>query len=321
MKVMKAIGTTELPLPLVRRGKVRDVYDAGDDRLLIVATDRISAFDVVLPQPIPFKGAVLTQVTAWWLEQLGDIVSNHLLSARPEVIEAAVPALADSRDEWIGRAMLVRRTDVVPIECVVRGYLSGSAWSEYRKSGTLAGEPLPEGLVESARLDPPIFSPATKAEEGHDENITFARMSELVGAELAERLRSVSLAVYERGRAVAEQAGMIVADTKFEFGHDSSGELLLIDEVLTPDSSRFWPAETYATGRGQPSLDKQPVRDYLDALTTSGAWNKAPPAPDLPESVVRETSERYQALFRRLTGRTLEDVLESGTGAATGAGD
>lgn len=321
MKVMKAIGTTELPLPLVRRGKVRDVYDAGDDRLLIVATDRISAFDVVLPQPIPFKGAVLTQVTAWWLEQLGDIVSNHLLSARPEVIEAAVPALADSRDEWIGRAMLVRRTDVVPIECVVRGYLSGSAWSEYRKSGTLAGEPLPEGLVESARLDPPIFSPATKAEEGHDENITFARMSELVGAELAERLRSVSLAVYERGRAVAEQAGMIVADTKFEFGHDASGELLLIDEVLTPDSSRFWPAETYATGRGQPSLDKQPVRDYLDALTTSGAWNKAPPAPDLPESVVRETSERYQALFRRLTGRTLEDVLESGTGAATGAGD
>ncbi len=321
MKVMKAIGTTELPLPLVRRGKVRDVYDAGDDRLLIVATDRISAFDVVLPQPIPFKGAVLTQVTAWWLEQLGDIVSNHLLSARPEVIEAAVPALADSRDEWIGRAMLVRRTDVVPIECVVRGYLSGSAWSEYRKSGTLAGEPLPEGLVESARLDPPIFSPATKAEEGHDENITFARMSELVGAELAERLRSVSLAVYERGRAVAEQAGMIVADTKFEFGHDASGELLLIDEVLTPDSSRFWPAETYATGRGQPSLDKQPVRDYLDALTTSGAWNKAPPAPDLPDSVVRETSERYRALFRRLTGRTLEDVLESGTGAATGAGD
>jgi phosphoribosylaminoimidazole-succinocarboxamide synthase len=209
---------------------------------------------------------------------------------------------------------------VIPIECVVRGYLSGSAWSEYRRTGTLAGEALPEGLVESARLDPPIFSPATKAEEGHDENITFTRMAESVGSALAGQLRSISLAVYERGRAVAEEAGMIVADTKFEFGRDAAGEVILIDEVLTPDSSRFWPAETYEAGRGQPSLDKQPVRDHLEALVQAGRWDKAPPPPDLPESVVRETSERYQALFRRLTGRDLGDVLASGAGTTSRVG-
>jgi phosphoribosylaminoimidazole-succinocarboxamide synthase len=254
---------TSLPFPLAGRGKVRDVYAIGDDRLLIVATDRISAFDVVLPQPIPYKGAVLTQVTAWWLRQLDDITPHHLISADPDEIIERVPALEPHRDVWALRSMLVKRTRVVPIECVVRGYISGSAWKEYRESGTLAGERLASGLVESQRLDPPIFSPATKAETGHDENITFERMKAEVGESLASELRRRSLAVYARGRDIAQRAGIILADTKFEFGHLPDGTLILIDEVLTPDSSRFWPGENYAPGRGQPSLDKQPVRDYL----------------------------------------------------------
>jgi phosphoribosylaminoimidazole-succinocarboxamide synthase len=300
--VTPAVAKTNLPLPLVARGKVRDVYDAGEDRLLIVATDRISAFDVVLPQPIPHKGAVLTQLTAWWLARLGDVTENHLISSDPHVISQAVPALAAHRDAWGGRSMLVHRTSVVPIECVVRGYLSGSAWKEYRTEGTLAGEPLPAGLVDSARLDPPIFSPATKAETGHDENITFGRMKEIAGDVLAQELRERSLAIYARGRDVAEKVGIILADTKFEFGTLQDGRLILIDEVLTPDSSRFWPGESYAPGRGQPSLDKQPVRDFLDALVAKDGWNKEPPAPDLPVEVVQETSARYLDVFRRLTG-------------------
>jgi phosphoribosylaminoimidazole-succinocarboxamide synthase len=304
---IEAIDRTELPLPLVGRGKVRDIYDAGENRLLIVATDRISAFDVVLPQPIPWKGAVLTQITAWWLAQLGDLVTDHLISSDPSAIAEQIPALAETRDVWGRRAMLVRRTRVVPIECVVRGYIAGSAWSEYRKSGTLAGERLPEGLVESQRLDPPIFSPATKAETGHDENITFAEMKERVGEELATKLRDLSLAIYSRGRDVAGKVGIILADTKFEFGQLEDGSLILIDEVLTPDSSRFWPGDTYQTGRGQPSLDKQPVRDYLDGLTQRGEWDKAPPPPDLPDDVVRATSERYRDVFRRLTGWSIEE--------------
>ena len=297
---------TTLPLPLVARGKVRDVYAVGDDKLLIVATDRISAFDVVLPQPIPHKGAVLTQLTAWWLAQLEDITPNHLISADPNEIAAAVPELDAHRDVWQLRSMLVRRTKVVPIECVVRGYISGSAWKEYRQSGTLAGEKLPEGLVESERLDPPIFSPATKAETGHDENITFARMKQEVGETLANELRDRSLAVYARGRDIAQRAGIILADTKFEFGHLPDGTLILIDEVLTPDSSRFWPGDTYAKGRGQPSLDKQPVRDYLETLVQRGEWNKEPPPPDLPAEVVETTSRRYLDVYKRLTGRALE---------------
>ena len=311
----RAIGQTELPFPLVRRGKVRDVYDVGDDRLLIVATDRISAFDVVLPQPIPFKGMVLTQLTAWWLARLGDITPHHLLSADPDAIVKAAPALADTRVVWGGRAMLVRRTEVVPIECVVRGYISGSAWKEYRTAGTLAGEPLPDGLIESQRLDPPIFSPATKAEEGHDENITFARMKEEVGVELADALKGRSHAIYGRGRDVAEGAGIILAATKFEFGRQADGTLLLIDEVLTPDSSRFWPGETYAPGRGQPSLDKQPVRDYLDDLKKRGEWNGEAPGPELPAAVVNATSERYRAVFRRLTGFELDAFPTNDPGA------
>jgi phosphoribosylaminoimidazole-succinocarboxamide synthase len=299
---MSAIALTELPLPLIAQGKVRDVYAVGDDRLLLVATDRISAFDVVLPQPIPHKGAVLTQLTAWWLPQLEDITPNHLISADADTIAREVPELAATRDVWAQRAMLVKRTKVVMIECVVRGYISGSAWSEYRKKGTLAGEPLKTGLQESERLDPPIFSPATKAETGHDENITFDKMRELIGDDLANELKQRSLAIYQRGRDVAERAGIILADTKFEFGILPDGTLILIDEVLTPDSSRFWPKESYAPGRGQPSLDKQPVRDHLEEVVGRGEWHKEPPAPDLPNEVVQTTSERYLGVFKRLTG-------------------
>lgn len=301
-----AIAETRLPFPLVARGKVRDVYDVGGDRLLMVATDRISAFDVVLPQPIPGKGEVLTQITAWWLARLGDITPNHLISADPAAIVAAVPELEASYDVWARRSMLVRRTTPVPIECVVRGYVAGSAWAEYRKHGTLAGEPLPEGLAESDRLDPPIFSPATKAVEGHDENITFAEVRRKVGDTLAEELRRRSLAIYERGREIAAEVGIIIADTKFEFGLLPDGTLLLIDEVLTPDSSRFWPKEHYTPGRSQPSLDKQPVRDFLETLVERGEWNKQPPPPDLPDDVVEATSARYREVFRRLTGFALE---------------
>jgi phosphoribosylaminoimidazole-succinocarboxamide synthase len=302
-----AVERTELPLPLVARGKVRDVYAVGDDRLLIVATDRISAFDVVLPQPIPYKGAVLTQLTAWWLTRISDITPNHLISSAAERIATEVPELAPTREVWAQRSMLVRRAKVVPIECVVRGFISGSAWSEYRKQGTLAGERLPDGLRESERLDPPIFSPATKAETGHDENITFTQMKQVVGVELAEELKRRSLAIYQRGRDIAADANIILADTKFEFGTLPDGTLVLIDEVLTPDSSRFWPKELFEVGRGQPSLDKQPVRDFLEGLVSAGQWNKEPPPPDLPDEVVRETSERYRNVFRRLTGMTLEN--------------
>jgi len=296
---------TDLPFPLVGRGKVRDIYDLGDDRLLIAASDRISAFDVVLPQPIPHKGAVLTQITAWWLSRMQDLTPNHLLTADPDAIIREVPALEATREHWAWRSMLVRRATVVPFECVVRGYITGSAWKEYRRGGTLAGEPLATGLQESQRLEPSIFSPATKAESGHDENITFERMAGEVGRSLADDLKRRSLAIYDRGVEIAKEAGIIIADTKFEFGHLPDGTLVLIDEVLTPDSSRFWPAESYAVGRGQPSLDKQPVRDYLETLVSAGTWSKEPPPPDLPEDVVRTTSERYRDVYRRLTGQAL----------------
>ncbi len=300
------IVTTQLPFPLVARGKVRDVYDVGGDRLLMVATDRISAFDVVLPQPIPYKGEVLTLITAWWLKRLEDITPHHLISVDPDVIQEQVPELGASRNQWARRAMLVRRTTPFPIECVVRGYIAGSAWAEYRRTGTLAGEPLPAGLIESDRLDPPIFSPATKAVEGHDENITFEEVCELVGADTASLLRERSLAIYERGREIAAAADIIIADTKFEFGALEDGTVILIDEVLTPDSSRFWPKESYAPGRGQPSLDKQPVRDYLESRVERGEWDKQPPPPNLPPEVIEATSARYRDVFHRLTGYTLE---------------
>lgn len=300
-----------IPFPLIARGKVRDIYDVGGGRLLMVASDRLSAFDVVLPQPIPHKGEVLTQLTTWWLERLSDLGPHHLIAAEPDAIVAGVPELEASRESWAWRGMLVKRTTPLPVECVVRGYISGSAWSEYRRSGTLAGEALPAGLRESDRLDPPIFSPATKAAEGHDENITFDAVRRQLGDALAEELERRSLAIYERGREIAATVGIVIADTKFEFGQLPDGELLLIDEVLTPDSSRFWPKEHYAPGRGQPSLDKQPVRDYLETLTEQGLWNKQAPGPELPAEVVEATSTRYLEVFHRLTGISLEEWKEA----------
>ncbi len=296
-----AVAESKLRLPLVHQGKVRDVYDAGDGLLLMVASDRVSAFDVILPQPIPRKGEVLTQLTAWWLDSLRDQIDHHLISVDPDEIVDRVPALADSREAWAARSMLVHRTEPVLVECVVRGYISGSAWREYLASGTLAGEPLPEGLVESGRLEQPIFSPATKAQTGHDENIPFSGVVERLGDEVANRLRELSFAIYGHGVTLAEERGIILADTKFEFGYHPDGRLLLIDEVLTPDSSRFWPADCYLPGQSQRSLDKQPVRDFLDGLD----WDKSPPPPDLPDHVVDATSTRYLEIFRRLTGTEL----------------
>jgi len=301
------IAQTDLPVPLLRRGKVRDVYDLGDS-LLMLATDRVSAFDVVLPQPIPRKGEVLTLISAWWFARTADLVPNHLLTVDPVEIARRHPVLVPTRSVWERRSMLVRKLDPFPVECVVRGYLAGSAWKEYAGSGTLAGEPLPEGLVESARLEPPIFSPATKAEEGHDENITWDHVVDLIGEPAARALREMSLALYLRGREIAELAGIIIADTKFEFGRGANGEIRVMDEILTPDSSRFWPADAYVPGRGQPSYDKQPVRDYLETLVVRGTWNRQPPAPDLPLQQVEETSRRYREAFRRITGTSLDEV-------------
>ena len=304
---MSATPLTEstLPLPLLRRGKVREVYTVDDETLLLVASDRVSAFDVVMAEPIPRKGAVLTQMSAYWFRRLAGVTPSHFITADVDEIVERVPALAEHRDVVAGRAMLARRTVPVPFECVVRGYLSGSAWKEYRHQGTLAGEALPEGLVESQQLDPAIFSPATKAEEGHDENITFGRMSEALGAEIAARLRDLSIAVYTKAAEESIGRGIIIADTKFEFGHTAEGELLLIDEVLTPDSSRFWPVDRYEPGRGQPSFDKQPLRDFLDGYRERGDWNGNPPPPPLPAEVIQATSTRYQDAYLRITGETL----------------
>jgi phosphoribosylaminoimidazole-succinocarboxamide synthase len=305
MTTTPALTTTDLPLPLLRRGKVRDVYEVDRDRLLIVATDRVSAFDVVMREAVPFKGAVLTQLTAWWLRRLEGEIEHHMLAATPGEIAAAVPALRGHERSLAGRAMLCRRAAVYPVECVVRGYLSGSAWKEYRDRGTLAGEPLPPGLVESSRLDPPVFSPATKAEAGHDENITPRHVAELLGASTAATLERLARRVYELGREAAAARGILIADTKFEFG-ERDGRVVLVDEVLTPDSSRFWPADHYAPGRAQPSFDKQPLRDYLEGERAAGRWNGEAPGPPLPPAVVEATSARYLDAFQRLTGSTLD---------------
>ena len=296
-----------LPLQHLRRGKVREVYAVDAERLLIVATDRVSAFDVVMREPVPYKGAVLTQMTAWWLRQLEDEVAHHLISADFALIADEIPALAPYERAIAGRAMLCRRADVFPVECVVRGYLTGSAWKEYRERGTLAGEPLPPGLRESDRLEPPVFSPATKAETGHDENIPTSRMADIVGRDAAATLEQLSRRLYERARDIAARRGVIIADTKFEFGRARGGErVLLIDEVLTPDSSRFWPAEQYTPGRSQPSFDKQPLRDYLDAERKAGHWNGEAPPPALPPDVVDATSRRYVQAYERITGTGLD---------------
>jgi len=303
---MVLMTTSDLPLKRIARGKVRDVYEVEGDRLLLVATDRVSAYDVVMAEPIPMKGAVLTQVSAWWFRQLGGAIRHHMISADADEIVAAVPALKPHRAAIAGRAMLCRRGTVFPIECVIRGYLSGSAWREYSKSGTLAGETLPAGLKESGRLDPPIFSPATKAESGHDENITIGRMREVLGAEPTAELERLTRIVYTQGRDVALKQGIIIADTKFEFGKTRSGEIILIDEVMTPDSSRFWPADGYQPGQPQPSFDKQPLRDWLDVERHAKRWNGDAPPPKLPAEVVDATSKRYLEAYRRLTGRALE---------------
>jgi phosphoribosylaminoimidazole-succinocarboxamide synthase len=302
---MVLMTASDLPLKLIARGKVRDVYEVEGDRLLLVATDRVSAYDVVMAEPIPMKGAVLTQTSAWWFNHLGSIVKHHMISADADTIVAAVPALSRHREQIAGRAMLCLRGTVFPIECVIRGYLSGSAWREYAKGGTLAGEKLPDGLEESGRLEPPIFSPATKAESGHDENITVGRMREILGTDVTAELERLTRLVYTRGRDVALENGIIIADTKFEFGRTKSGEILLIDEVMTSDSSRFWPVEGYRPGRPQPSFDKQPLRDWLDVERHAGRWNGEAPAPKLPPEVVDATSKRYLEAYRLLTGMAL----------------
>jgi len=283
-----------------RQGKVRDIYDLGDS-LLLVATDRISAFDVVMAEPIPDKGRILTQLSAFWFRRLADLTPNHLLSLAPEEFP---PACRPFRDLLQGRAMLVRKCKPLPVECIVRGYLSGSAWAEYRQKGAIGGLSLPSGLVESQKLPETVFTPSTKAELGaHDENISLAAMAEKIGAELAARVRDLSLALYRRALKWAEPRGIIIADTKFEFGlaDGPDGELLLIDEVLTPDSSRFWPREDYQPGGPQKSYDKQYLRDYLESL----GWNKQPPPPPLPADVIANTRSRYLQALQTLTGEEL----------------
>jgi phosphoribosylaminoimidazole-succinocarboxamide synthase len=301
--------TSRLPLPLLRQGKVREVYEVDSGHLLLVASDRVSAFDVVMHEPVPRKGAVLTQISKFWFEKLGHVFPSHYITARTAQIIQRVPRLEGFEPEISGRAMLVHRTAPVAFECVIRGYLAGSAWAEYRSHGTLAGEPLPAALLESSRLEPPLFSPATKAETGHDTNVTFQMVVDELGPHVAEQLRAASLAIYEAGRDHAGTRGIIIADTKFEFGTDGQGTLRLIDELLTPDSSRFWPADRYAPGRPQPSFDKQPLRDYLASIRTAGGWNGEAPPPPLPEEVVQATSRRYLEAYRVLTGRELGDDL------------
>jgi phosphoribosylaminoimidazole-succinocarboxamide synthase len=303
---MNAMLASDLPLPRIGRGKVRDIYAVGDDRVLLLTTDRISAFDVVMAETIPMKGAVLTQISAWWFKRLEGVVPHHMISADADAIIGQVPTLKNHRADIAGRAMLCKRTTVFPVECVIRGYISGSAWKEYAQSGTLAGEKLAAGLTESAKLDPIIFSPATKAETGHDENITIARMREIVGDEAAHKLEQLARTVYTLGEKIAREQGIIIADTKFEFGRDRDDRIILIDEVMTPDSSRFWAAAAYKPGQPQPSFDKQPLRDYLDVERRAGRWNGDAPPPPLPASVVDATSKRYLEAYRRVTGSELE---------------
>lgn len=309
------LHSVDLPLPLLNRGKVREMYAAGDDHLLMVATDRISAFDVVMTEAVPRKGEVLTQLTAWWLARLEGPVGqedpslkglrHHAVTADPDAIADWLPELdtPELRERWARRSILVRKTVPLPVECVVRGYLSGSAWREYRELGSLAGEPLASGLQESARLDPPLFSPATKAVSGHDENIPFDEVARALGMDRAVRLRTHAMGLYQMGRRTARDRGIILADTKFEFGETDDGTLVLIDEVLTPDSSRYWPEVDYRLGTNPPSLDKQPVRDFLDTIQ---GWNHARPPPPLPGPVVEAVTRRYLEIFQRLTGSALD---------------
>ena len=297
MNAAALLQTTLPDLELVKRGKVRDVYAIDDDQLLIVATDRISAFDCILPTAIDRKGEVLTALSKFWFEKLVDIVPNHLITIDPKQMPEIVQNTADLN----GRSMLVRRTDVFPVECVVRGYLVGSGWKDYLRTGEVCGHKLPEDLLESVELPEPLFTPSTKAEAGHDENITEDEVRQMLGADTANYLRETSLRLYNEARSYARSRGIIIADTKFEFGRDQEGLIILIDEALTPDSSRFWPAESYRAGQSQPSFDKQFVRDYLETLS----WDKQPPAPPLPFEVASATTDRYLEAYRLLTGEQL----------------
>jgi phosphoribosylaminoimidazole-succinocarboxamide synthase len=296
--VAPVVETTFSDLTLLKRGKVRDVYQVDEDSLLIVATDRVSAFDCVIPTPIERKGEVLTALSKFWFAKLGHIVSHHLITTNIEEMPATVQ---NHSNELSGRSMLVRKTDVFPVECVVRGYITGSGWKDYKKTGEVCGHKLPAGLRESAQLAEPIFTPATKAETGHDENISEETMAGIIGPEVTARLRDISLQLYTEAAEYARNRGIIIADTKFEFGRDKDGQVLLIDEVLTPDSSRFWPSDDYEVGRGQASFDKQFVRDYLETLE----WNKQPPAPELPPEIAKATTARYLEAYQLLTGESL----------------
>lgn len=296
--VAPVLETTFTDLKLLRRGKVRDVYEVDRERLLIVATDRISAFDSVSPTPIARKGEVLTALSQFWFAKLGHIVPHHLITTDIEEMPEAVRAHAD---ELRGRSMLVKRTEVFPVECVVRGYLSGSGWNDYQRTGEVCGHKLPEGLRDSEKLSAPIFTPATKAETGHDENISEEQMAEIVGRDAMEQLREVSLRLYTEASDYARGRGIIIADTKFEFGRDTAGAITLIDEVLTPDSSRFWPLDSYEVGKSQASFDKQYVRDYLLSIN----WNKLPPCPELPPEIAQATTARYLEAYELMTGETL----------------
>lgn len=291
------LQTSLSDLTLLRRGKVRDVYVVDDEHLLIVATDRISAFDCILPTAIARKGEVLTSLSKFWFEKLGHIVSNHFVTT--DVDE--MPASVERAENIKSRSMLVKRAEVFPIECVVRGYLVGSGWKDYLRTGEVCGHKLPQNLQESAELEEPIFTPSTKADEGHDENISEEQVGGIIGKETTDRLRETSLRLYREARDYARGRGILIADTKFEFGTDRNGEIILVDEVLTPDSSRFWPAESYSPGKSQPSFDKQFVRDYLETLT----WDKRPPAPPLPSEVAKATTARYLEAYRLLTGNDL----------------
>ncbi len=296
-----SVWETKLPLPLVGRGKVRDIYAVGEDKLLIVTTDRLSAFDVVLPDPIPFKGQVLTQISVFWFDFLKDIIPHHLVTAEADEMNLPKEVKEKLGPVLEGRTMLVKRAKPLPVECVIRGYITGSGWKDYLKTGAVSGHALPAGLRRCGKLAKPLFTPATKALVGHDENIDFQTAAQTIGGKLAKKVEQVSRALYEKARDFADTKGILIADTKFEFGL-LGNELILIDEVLTPDSSRFWPKAGYEPGHDQPSFDKQIARNYLLEL----GWNQKPPAPKLPPEVIEKTSRAYMDIFRRLTGKELE---------------
>ena len=305
--MQQALLETHLNLPNKRQGKVRDLYDVrlanGADALLIVATDRISAFDVVMANGLPGKGVVLTQISKFWFDLFADEVEHHLISTDPAKVPGLSPA---EREDLAGRIMLCRKTEVVPIECIARGYITGSGWKDYQASGAVCGIPLPPGLRNSDRLEAPLFTPSTKADTGHDENISFAAGAEIVGEELMRWLSATTLSLYHKARAYALERGIILADTKFEFGRPPGAETpILIDEIFTPDSSRFWPADQWQPGREQPSFDKQIVRNHLETLVAAGEWDKTPPGPALPDEVVERSTARYREAYRLLTGRDL----------------